>query len=158
MSIGLKMWSLERLQCKKLTTDDAWGTVTIANSEHRWAKNVDGWTDGHGWTVSDHNSSGELKTGMAELCFLCIAPLNNGFYQRIKLKLIHSFYSLEVMVWKKFKLKIKKFVCLGFYAASTVFQLFKGDSSQISVSWTIFDQYMYLTSSLSRHWWTIHNP
>ena len=30
---------------------------------------------------------------------------------------------------------------LGFYAVSTLFQLFKGDSSQIHVSWTIFDQY-----------------
>ena len=42
------------------------------------------------------------------------------------------------------------FVCLGFYAVSTVFQLFKGDGSQIHVSWTIFDQ--HLTSPLSRHW------
>ena len=29
------------------------------------------------------------------------------------------------------------FVCLGFYAVSTVFQLFNSDSSQIHVSWTI---------------------
>ena len=43
------------------------------------------------------------------------------------------------------------FVCLGFYAVSTVFQLFKGDSSQIRVSWTIFNK--YLTSPLSWRWW-----
>ena len=43
------------------------------------------------------------------------------------------------------------FVCLGFYAVSTVFQLFNSDSSQIHVSWTIFNQ--YLTSPLSWHWW-----
>ena len=42
------------------------------------------------------------------------------------------------------------FDCLGFYAVSTVFQLFNGKSSQIHVSWTIFNQ--YLTSPLSRHW------
>ena len=42
------------------------------------------------------------------------------------------------------------FVCLGFYAVSTVIQLFNGDSSQIHVSWTIFNQ--YLTSPLSWHW------
>ena len=34
------------------------------------------------------------------------------------------------------------FVCLGFYTVSTVFQLFKGDSSQIHVSWPFF----FLTS------------
>ena len=34
-----------------------------------------------------------------------------------------------------------------FYAVSTVFQLFNGDSSQIHVSWTTFNQ--YLTSPLS---------
>ena len=39
---------------------------------------------------------------------------------------------------------------LGFYAVSTVFKLFNGDSSQIHVSWTIFNQ--YLTSPLSWHW------
>ena len=38
-------------------------------------------------------------------------------------------------------------VCLGFYPVSTVFQLFNGDSSQIHVSWTFFNQ--YLTSPLS---------
>ena len=32
------------------------------------------------------------------------------------------------------------FVCLGFYAVSTVFYLFNGDNSQIRVSWTIFNQ------------------
>ena len=31
-----------------------------------------------------------------------------------------------------------RFVWLGFYAVSTVFQLFNGDSAQIHVSWTIF--------------------
>ena len=36
---------------------------------------------------------------------------------------------------------------LGFYAVSTVFQLFNGDSSQIHVSWTIFKQ--HLASPLS---------
>ena len=41
----------------------------------------------------------------------------------------------------------KEFVCLGFYAVSTVFQLFNCDSSQIHVSWTIFNQ--YLTGPLS---------
>ena len=40
-------------------------------------------------------------------------------------------------------------ICLGFYAVSTVFQLFNSDRSQIYVSWTIFNQ--YLTSPLSRH-------
>ena len=34
------------------------------------------------------------------------------------------------------------FVCLGFYAVSKVFQLFNADSSQIHVSWTIFNQYL----------------
>ena len=42
------------------------------------------------------------------------------------------------------------FLSLGFYSVSTVFQLFNGDSSQIYVSWTIFNQ--YLTSSLFWHW------
>ena len=32
--------------------------------------------------------------------------------------------------------------CLGLYAVSTVFPLFNGDSSQIYVSWTIFNQYL----------------
>ena len=41
---------------------------------------------------------------------------------------------------------LEKFV-KGFYAVSTVFQLLDGDSSQIQVSWTIFNQ--YLTSPLS---------
>ena len=42
--------------------------------------------------------------------------------------------------------------CLGFYAISTVFQLCNRDSSQIHVSWTIFNQ--YLTSpQLSWHCW-----
>ena len=40
--------------------------------------------------------------------------------------------------------------CWGFYAKSTVSQLFKSDSSQIHVSWTISDQ--CLISPLSRHW------
>ena len=39
------------------------------------------------------------------------------------------------------------FVCLGFYAVSTVFQLLNGDILQIHVSWTIFNQ--YLTSPLA---------
>ena len=39
------------------------------------------------------------------------------------------------------------FVCLEFYAILIVFQLFNGVSSQIHVSWTIFNQ--YLTSPLS---------
>ena len=38
----------------------------------------------------------------------------------------------------------------GFYTVSTAFQLFNGNSLQIHVSWTIFNQ--YLTSPLSRHW------
>ena len=41
-------------------------------------------------------------------------------------------------------------VCFGFYAVSTVFQLFNSNSSQIHVSWTIF-----LTSSYPVH---SHNP
>ena len=41
-------------------------------------------------------------------------------------------------------------VCLGFYAVSTVFQLFNGNISQIQVSWTSFNQ--NLTSPLSWHW------
>ena len=45
---------------------------------------------------------------------------------------------------------LKKFNCLWFYAVSTVFQLFNGDSSQIHVSWTIFDQ--YLISPIFWHW------
>ena len=44
---------------------------------------------------------------------------------------------------------------LEFYAVSTVFQLFNGDSSQIHVSWTIFNQ--YLTSPLSWHWQASHS-
>ena len=36
----------------------------------------------------------------------------------------------------------KPSVCLGFYAGSAVFQLLNGDSSQIHVSWTIFNQYL----------------
>ena len=39
------------------------------------------------------------------------------------------------------------FVCLGFYAVSTVFYLFNGDSSQIDATWTISNQ--YLTNPLS---------
>ena len=31
---------------------------------------------------------------------------------------------------------IDLYVCFGFYAVSTIFQLFHGDSSQIHVSWT----------------------
>ena len=42
------------------------------------------------------------------------------------------------------------FVCLGFCAVSTVFQLFNGNSSQSHVSLTIFNQ--YLTSPLFWHW------
>ena len=38
----------------------------------------------------------------------------------------------------------------GFYTVSTAFQLLNGNSLQIHVSWTIFNQ--YLTSPLSRHW------
>ena len=37
------------------------------------------------------------------------------------------------------------FVCFGFYAISTVFQLFKGYSSQILVCWTVFNQSIILT-------------
>ena len=47
------------------------------------------------------------------------------------------------------------FAYLKFYAISTVFQLFNSDSSQIHVSWTIFNQ--YLTSPLSWHWWASHS-
>ena len=32
--------------------------------------------------------------------------------------------------------------CLRFYTLSTVFQLFNGDSSQILVSWIIYNQYL----------------
>ena len=42
-------------------------------------------------------------------------------------------------------------ICLGFYAVSTVFQLFNGDSSQIHVSWTFFLN-QRLTSPWSWHW------
>ena len=45
---------------------------------------------------------------------------------------------------------LDKNACLGFYVVSTVFNLSNGDSSQIHVSWTIFNQ--YLTSPLSWHW------
>ena len=38
-------------------------------------------------------------------------------------------------------------ICLGFHAVSTVFHLFNGDSSQIRVSWTTFNQ--YITTPLS---------
>ena len=41
-------------------------------------------------------------------------------------------------------------VWLGFYEVSTIIQLFNGDSSQIYVSWTIFNQ--YLTIPLPWHW------
>ena len=34
------------------------------------------------------------------------------------------------------------FVCLGFYAISTVFQPLNGDSSQIHVFWIIFNYYL----------------
>ena len=37
--------------------------------------------------------------------------------------------------------------CLGYYAVSTVFQLFNGDISQVHVPWTIFNE--CLTSPLS---------
>ena len=50
---------------------------------------------------------------------------------------------LSTMNMKLFEL----FVCLGFYTVSMVFQLFNSDSSQIHVSWTIFNQ--YLTSPLT---------
>ena len=43
---------------------------------------------------------------------------------------------------------LDSFVCLGFYAVSTVFQLFNGDSSTIYVSWTI----LFLTSTLPVHY------
>ena len=52
------------------------------------------------------------------------------------------------MIYFRYILR-KGFVCLGFYAE---FQFYKGDSSQIHASWTIFNQ--YLTRSLSWHWWT----
>ena len=48
---------------------------------------------------------------------------------------------------EKEKQKLKIISCLGFYALSTVFQLFNSDRSQIHVSWTIFNQ--LLTSQLS---------
>ena len=54
-----------------------------------------------------------------------------------------------IMIWEDL---FVLFVCLGFHVISTVFQLFNSDSSQIHVSWTIFNQ--YLTSPLSLHWWT----
>ena len=57
------------------------------------------------------------------------------------------FLFLPTMFSKVFFCKI--IVCLGFYAVSTIFQLFNGDSLQIHVSWTISDQ--YLTSPLSLH-------
>ena len=41
------------------------------------------------------------------------------------------------------------FVCLGFYTVSAVCQLFNGDSSQIHLSWSIFNQ--CLTNPLSWH-------
>ena len=53
----------------------------------------------------------------------------------------------HVEIWKFWSTQIWTdtyaclFVCLGFYAISTVFQLFNGNSSQIHVSWTIFNQY-----------------
>ena len=53
-------------------------------------------------------------------------------------------------------------VCLGFYTVLTVFHLFNSDSSQIHVSWTIFNQ--YLTSPSFWHWQAscsainFHNP
>ena len=42
---------------------------------------------------------------------------------------------------------LHRFVCLGFFAVSTVVQLFNSESSQIHVSWTNFNQ--YLTSPLT---------
>ena len=49
--------------------------------------------------------------------------------------------------------KRREFICLGFYAISTVYQLFNGDRSQIHVSWTIFNK--YLTHSLLHHFQTV---
>ena len=66
---------------------------------------------------------------------------HNVFRQKSSVE-SHSFCRLQTFsIW---------FVCLAFYAVSTVFQLFNSDSSQIHVSWTIFNQ--YLTSLLSWHW------
>ena len=45
---------------------------------------------------------------------------------------------LHLCLQCKIKFSIQCYACLGFYAVLTVFQLFKGDSSHIHVSWTIF--------------------
>ena len=55
--------------------------------------------------------------------------------------------SSPIYKWFFMLILVFMFVRLGFYAVSTVFQLFNGDSAQIRVSWTMFNQ--YLTSLLS---------
>ena len=69
----------------------------------------------------------------------------------VKLKIVASKLfqngQFTIRTMKVFMSKYVYIVCLGFYPVSTVLQLFNGDSSQIHVSWTIFNQ--YLTSPLS---------
>ena len=71
-------------------------------------------------------------------------------------------YPSKLKAWAKDNLErgINKSACrdslFGFYAVSTGFHLFDGDSSQIYVYWTIYFN-QYLTSPLSWQWRASHS-
>ena len=65
-------------------------------------------------------------------------------------KLCYFLYLELAWWWNSEWSVICLFVCLRFYAMSTVFQLLNCNCSQIHVSRTIFNQ--YLTCPLSWHW------
>ena len=88
-----------------------------------------------------------------QLLFYLIGKLPTIFIKikNCRLQILLVWKSIEFVVWERVKNILGLFLW-GFYAVSTVFQFFKDDSSQIRVSWTIFNH--YLNSPLSWHWRT----
>ena len=86
----------------------------------------------------------------------CYLPFWRTFAIFMKFKIVvcrlFQFGKVQNLSFRKGLIRFrKKIVRLEFYATSTVFQLFNGDSSQIHVFWTTFNQ--YFTRPLSWHWW-----
>ena len=106
-----------------------------------------------GWSETTHSvlcilsvyskSTVAQKTNEVVKCRLGLACADSAGWSETTL-----YANVRKSLFAYCKPKFCLFVCLfGFYAVTTVFQLFNGDSSKIHVSWTISNQ--YITSPLS---------
>ena len=94
------------------------------------------------FVVSDLPSYSPVHKANVLTVYVYVTP-NSKTVQKKNKKLVTQ--DVEFVSGFKTRLEVvgslSGFVCLGFYAVSTVFQLFNGDSSRIYVSWTPLNQY-----------------